>query len=43
MMWAETSNEKRLWLETDPTPDDPQSAEDLKTMGTFNDFSKKNR
>jgi hypothetical protein len=38
---AETSNEKRLWLETDPTPDDPPSAEDLKTMGTFNDFLKK--
>ena len=29
---TETSNEKRLWLETDPTPDDPPSAEDLKTM-----------
>ena len=38
---AETSNEKQLWLETDPTPNDPPSTEDLKTMGTFNEFLKK--
>ena len=34
----EMSNEKRLWLETDPTPDTPPTTEDLKTMGPFNEF-----
>ena len=38
---AETSNEKRLWLETDPTPENPPSTEDIKTMGTFQEFLKK--
>jgi len=38
---SETSNEKRLWLETDPTPKDPPSVEDLTTMGTFQEFLKK--
>ena len=38
---SETSDEKQLWLETDPTPDTPPSAQDLTTMGTFQEFLKK--
>ena len=38
---AEMSKEKQLWLETDPTPKTPPSAQDLTTMGTFPEFLKK--
>ena len=36
----ERKNSERYntWLDTDPTPNDPPSAKDLETMGTFNEF-----
>lgn len=36
----ETKKSERYntWLDTDPTPEDPPSAKDLETMGTFNEF-----
>ena len=35
------SDEKSLWLETDPTPDTPVTDEDKKVMGTFPEFLEK--